>query len=93
MFCCLGVLCEIAVADGVIAPAEYVREEDVYRYGTRRNTLPEEVRLWAGMHTEFGNLTGGYAGVDHDNSLAGRNDNGDSFAEIADIIEEYVDIL
>lgn len=52
-FCCLGVLCDMAVAADVI-PAPTVREGSVYdvrRYGPQDATAmpPDEVNAWAGV--------------------------------------------
>lgn len=62
-FCCLGVLCEIAVADGVIEknpPSDdltlhdagsvgYRSKEDNGKSYTEYDILPEEVMVWAGL--------------------------------------------
>lgn len=58
-FCCLGVLCEIAVKHGIIEPGELKTEGDEedpqmseeYFYGAHDDTsvLPREVREWAGL--------------------------------------------
>jgi hypothetical protein len=47
-FCCLGVLCELAAAAGVIPPAALYRGEWLYDsdYDTE---LPVRVRNWAGL--------------------------------------------
>lgn len=59
-FCCLGVLCELAVQDGVINPPELSWEStEIYGYGKSEeqeyaNTgeLPEVVAKWAGLVDE-----------------------------------------
>lgn len=73
-FCCLGVLCDIS---GVF---EWRAIEGDNVYGTKYNTLPTEVRDWAGMD----NVAGEFDGT----SLWGLNDDGTPFTEIADIIEK-----
>lgn len=81
-FCCLGVLCDIAVKEGIIPEPDpgntdyiYGREDDAETAG-----LPRAVQEWSGVPLL------GDRGDDH--SLAYLNDQGKSFAFIADIIEE-----
>lgn len=83
-YCCLGVLCELAVKHGVIGPAEQKNE---YSYGYGPNSewfgaLPPKVAGWAGLRHSNGSYYGGNGG-----SLTDLNDGGTSFAEIADVIE------
>jgi hypothetical protein len=103
-FCCLGVLCDLAVKAGVIGePTELGRYGDE-GYGSV-GELPAEVRDWAGLDSsdptvdteEFDILTDRYD-VDNDewtygkvdaSSLAGLNDNhGQTFAQIAQILRK-----
>ena len=93
-FCCLGVLCEIAVKKGVI-PEPMLRRDvrefgegfrDVeslfYGYGEHDNKeLPKIVRDWVGLGTGNGAYVDG-------NCLAHNNDNGYSFKQIAEIIQK-----
>ena len=81
-FCCLGVLCDIA--------PNYVRGEwedsnSFYKkwsmYGNVA-TLPSQIQAWAGMSSFNGYIGDGLSLVDY-------NDQGSSFAEIADIIEKH----
>lgn len=101
--CCLGVLCEMAVAEGVIKPP--VQGNGGYwDYGLagERMTLPSEVRHWAGMDTH----TGVYLpprgrtllrelSVDNDKIIVrdGRPRHSFNFKSIANKIEKYVDAL
>lgn len=53
MFCCLGVLCDIAVKQGVV-PKPTVRDDDsskykVLSYEDELNFLPPTVAEWAGL--------------------------------------------
>jgi hypothetical protein len=100
-YCCLGVLCDLAVKNGVIPePQEHKnknRESGISHYGYGQHEdesghvmshsayLPEAVAVWAGT-SRFGDR---YApnGEPWPLSLAGLNDQGATFAEIADIIE------
>jgi hypothetical protein len=62
-YCCLGVLCERAVREGIIPPpvlkTYYINSDnditDRYEYGTgddaSTGTLPNAVREWAGLET------------------------------------------
>lgn len=48
-FCCLGVLCDLAVKHGVI-PEPVIDDEGTYKYGKRRTSsesLPPSVQRWA----------------------------------------------
>lgn len=72
--CCLGVLDDLAVEDGVIDG-----------YDLSGAALLFKVRQWAGLTTPCGNYSHGCLALD--------NDNGKSFAEIADIIESQPDGL
>lgn len=95
--CCLGVLCEIAVAEGVIPPGKVdrtgkVQYEDPYIAGdgelipgTEAGVLPLLVRDWAALPES--NPCVPLEG-DRLKSLASINDGGATFAEIADIIDK-----
>lgn len=99
-YCCLGVLSELAVQDGVIASAtqDYVADQDCldddaprhYSYGPESTgtVLPEAVVEWAGLSSENPTVQMN----DHDagqyrDSLAEINDAEHSFEYIADLIE------
>lgn len=126
-FCCLGVLCEMAVEQGITKRSEndneywdFEAEESEYvtrievSYGNDGGsydaTLPPEVAIWAGLLTEddWSELTGlmfdDGAGMGRfadkvdpnkptQNSLAGMNDDGVPFTEIADFIEKNVEVV
>jgi hypothetical protein len=102
-YCCLGVLCELAVKAEVI-PAPVFNEgygfNSRYEYGTEKDEilLPEEVRVWAGLGSanpmvDPGKLPKGVGwdsdpdGTGGDPSLANMNDGGTSFEVIASVIE------
>ena len=71
-FCCLGVACELAVREGIIAEYSGV-------HGGL--TFYPEVMIALNLTTD----AGGYGA--YDSALATDNDRGLTFAEIADIIE------
>lgn len=81
-FCCLGVLCEIAVEEKIIPPSH----ESVFGttdYDGETGVLPESVRDWAGLRTVSGEYKGSKYG-----SLVHYNDYGPSpFYKIARLIE------
>lgn len=82
-YCCLGVLCVLAKADGVELPLAFRDHE-------RDQTLDETIMRWSDMLTLTGApagdnfLIGGVAYL----SLASANDQGATFNEIADVIEK-----
>jgi hypothetical protein len=88
--CCLGVLCDIAVEDGVIS-APLVKENGEYlQYDGQRAVLPEKVMEWAGLEYPNGGFASDPEGHPDfmDDALSFRNDSGNSFADIANIIRE-----
>lgn len=101
--CCLGVLCEIAVEEGILPPPvkhdwNYVYMGDemvpVYEYGedNRTGILPREVADWAELEREPGTTTACNPVL---KSSAGaaytaadwNDDHKKSFKEIADMID------
>ena len=85
--CCLGVLCELAIEAGVKVERTLIGDDGYEElYDNEAGALPASVMDWAGMNTEDGD----FETKDMcDESLAALNDAGKTFAEIADIIEEY----
>jgi hypothetical protein len=86
-YCCLGVLCELAVQEGVTT-----REEsgEFFSYDDARIFLPESVQAWAGVSDHMGGRLPEPVyddEMDHLDTLIQLNDLGRSFAEIADVIE------
>lgn len=90
-YCCLGVLCDLAVADGAIEPPTLVEgvegRGDVMAYRAETEHLPRLVQLWAGLEQHSPEVL-----VDPDEGswqeLVELNDNtGLNFHEIADLIE------
>jgi hypothetical protein len=90
-YCCLGVLCEIAVEDGVISRVIEQEKLEV-RYGNAEEfedgdyaveVLPESVRKWAGLELSNPRLTFGSVG-----RLASDLNDGErlTFEQIADLI-------
>lgn len=93
--CCLGVLCDLAVQDGVIDPptvstATYVNtmadQDEVLVYDGLRDMPSVIVRQWAGVSNGTGHSKVNEVTTMAD--LAGLNDTGKSFEQIAARIEE-----
>ena len=100
---CLGVLCDIAVAEGVI-PAPYLAEHgmDNGSYGYRNRAengddrpveygiLPGEVMRWAELPNSNPEVPVRRGHNNMMSDLAELNDNGYNFNQIADIIDQYL---
>lgn len=97
-FCCLGVLCDLAVKEGVIDPPAHIQVGDggdYYLYEGEADIPPSEVCDWAGLYDsdpdveymEYSESDGVCHYEDRD-SLTSLNDaRGKTFDEIADILE------
>ncbi len=81
--CCLGVLCEVAIKDGLKVHRLTTETSEYYDYANE--ALPVSVREYAGMDSDVGT----FEENGEDNVLAALNDAGTPFSEIADIIEKY----
>lgn len=81
-YCCLGVLCEVAIKDGVDLPFSK-GAKGIYTYGDHQIELPLEVAEWA-------KLNGGDPVVGGTTAI-GMNDADDmTFPEIANAIDTYL---
>jgi len=96
--CCLGVLCDMAADAGVesrMTPYEADHQLS-WAFGHNYETegLTDAVQEWAGIDTNLGELDTPIEGKGRDgnertfHSVAELNDNGYTFAEIADVIEK-----
>lgn len=86
-YCCLGVLCDLASREGIVSEERRYDGLPLFRSTTNRSdendlTLPGAVAEWAGLRQTAPTVM--------DKGLAGLNDGGMSFAEIADLIEEHL---
>lgn len=82
-YCCLGVLCELAVRAGVIEPAKPITANGVrvrYTYDNYGGFLPPVVQEWAHLSSDCGQYLGHHA-------LYSENDHGVPFEDIAKTIE------
>lgn len=85
--CCLGVACEVALTSAVelhisVDSADYPSRRAVVRYDGERRILPRAVQDWLGLQTSVGSFDSTIG-----SSLTDMNDNGSTFAVIADFIE------
>jgi hypothetical protein len=86
-YCCLGVLCDVAVKEGVIPPPyqEMMPQGRYYlRFVDEGGYLPTLVMKWAELASV--NPTIGRNG-DYRRQVSSWNDSGTPFSEIADMIE------
>lgn len=86
-YCCLGIACEVAIANGVA-----VKKTDAgnsTEYDSRTGGLPESVRQWLGLDIDTGHFEKSLEiGDQLIGSLVSLNDNTDwTFKQIADLIE------
>lgn len=90
-FCCLGVLCEVAVGANIVDSKPRVSGK-LTGYGVTQSvsTLPREVVKWAGMPDDAGSLNRSvYGGARDHFSLVDLNDEaGCTFEQIANVIEQ-----
>jgi hypothetical protein len=86
--CCLGVACVLAIEDGWPVEARQARGDVVY--DGEREGLPELVRRWLGLRNGAGRRNGD--GGEH-TFLTNDNDDGKSFAEIAQIIRTHPELF
>lgn len=86
--CCLGVLCELAIKHGVPTDAYKSPTDPFWEFDGESEVLPSQVENWAGLRT-----TGGYIRPGGSTCLSALNDDGSTFDEIADKIEESINTL
>lgn len=91
--CCLGVACDLAADKGIIEAGQVVPLIAALQYGSEAtsNYLPISVQLAFGIKTNTAVINGDKYNAE--DSLAIRNDRGDTFTDIADAIEQYADKL
>lgn len=84
--CCLGVLCELAIEEGLDIEVRADSDKYYTGYDGAISVLPITVQQWAGMHSENGQFKAGRC-------LTEDNDGGASFTEIAATIRANVEVL
>lgn len=83
-FCCLGVLCDL-YAKETGTEWECVSYTGHYVFMGETAYLPEEVQEWAGLNSHFPRVRNAKGNLQE---LVTLNDNGTTFTEIAQMIEE-----
>lgn len=91
LFCCLGRLCELAIADGVQVKVSVSEsfERPHFSYGNNKLQLPHEVKQWAGMKDN--DAKAALTKKSDKVWLSKLNDDGVTFPEIAKLIREQSD--
>lgn len=87
-FCCLGVLCDLAVKAGVQVSVTQVGYE--VAYGGNTGSLPTPVQEWAGLDSPDPELAESYEPDDgnlYPEEASSLNDSGMPFSQIADLID------
>ena len=96
-FCCLGVLCDLAVKDGIIPQptadpdgmGDYIYGQNETDFGSGL-VLPEKVAEWANLPSENPWVDWYDEGVEKNGPISNPNDEGVPFSKIADIIEKQL---
>jgi hypothetical protein len=83
-YCCLGVLCDLAVKAGVLEECDIEQDGNIILYDGNDGTLPPDVQEWIGLASDVGAY--GDPNVNDGHSLAEFNDKGKKFKTIAKII-------
>lgn len=84
-FCCLGVLCDLhskETGEKWMQPALF-HDHTGHRYNGYSGILPDVVMEWAGLDSDIGEYEAGCGALTTD------NDNGLTFAEIAETIKVH----
>jgi len=84
-YCCLGVACEIAIANGVQLTKQLVPDTDHYMFGEEATHLPLKVQLWLGVNYNNVVLDDGVVAT-HVNDVEHW-----SFEQIANALQKLVD--
>jgi hypothetical protein len=91
-WCCLGVLTDLAIKNGVDVDVERASDDScIFVFDNKMEYLPQKVMEWAGIETNIGEYSfPNYEFDDNSNcTLAEDNDSGLNFEELAEIIREY----
>lgn len=99
-YCCLGVLCDLAVKAGVIDEPQQDNSGDSWTYTSKNaagghdssdTRLPEGVKEWAGLSDMDPAIKGPVPETGrYSVALADLNDNGMSFDDLSNLIEKYL---
>ena len=92
-YCCLGVLCELAIADGLeLAKGERRIDPNDVVYDGEYAYLPIAVREWAGMASNAGTFVR-KPEDEGESSLADVNDVADDFGPVVKAIRKHMGAL
>ena len=89
-FCCFGVLCELALSEGLHIPkvpesySSNCEKSLIYKYDYNIQFLPVSVKKWAGINTSDPALA---------EEMISMNDQNSSFDKIADFIHANQEII
>ena len=93
-FCCLGVLCDLAVNNGVKVTVVDIDDDGMYCYENEVEFLPQEVMEWSGVWSKDGEYefegNPDAFGKNLRGKLTNMNDAGVPFFDIADEIEKWL---
>jgi hypothetical protein len=87
-WCCLGVACDVAVRHGITSEPKMADGECLFE-GDATASLPPSVLEAFGIHSDLGDFRDTTLELGGEVSLSSANDQGVSFAEIADFIEQH----
>lgn len=87
MYCCLGILCEVARQSGLNLRIQSHEGNSVVSYDGYDDFLPASVKDWAGLESPNPGTQVPVEGLVNMATLSYLNDNGKNFSDIADIIE------
>lgn len=86
-YCCLGIACEVAKANGVGLVEEHLNDTGEWEFNGAVSVLPECVRRAMKFRGTAGDLL--HASLDKHEYLTEANDCGASFKQIADFAEKH----
>lgn len=86
-YCCLGVLCEVAIKNGLDLKRRINIASTLEYFDEANGVAPAKVMKWSGLKSATGDFY--TAPVDDFTCLTQLNDDGTSFQEIANIIREH----
>jgi hypothetical protein len=87
-FCCLGVLCELAVENNIIDSGDLSEDGKCFFYEDLDQVLPDLVQEWAGLIGNEGECFCTDSFARYGRTLSVMNDSGKTFTEIAEAIEK-----
>jgi hypothetical protein len=83
-FCCLGVLCDLYLKENQLEWEPSTHSNNVYVFQNNGADLPFSVIEWSGIEGCNPPVNDG------ESTLAGLNDSGSTFEQIADVIEKQL---